>query len=195
MAKTLMFVACLCSFSANCADFCAVRVLLTDSGGVPTSALVELLDSSGHLVQRSLAERGEAQFCDFDFGDHSISVGGTTCGQVLVPHVRVHFGVTQIFKVYVNRCAVGFELLDMCIGYFRVTAPSGKPLESVSAASEPVDIVLNTDRYGRAQILVPPNESRLFVLSKPGYTSERIELKCATPEYTERKVVLKPIEK
>lgn len=188
----LLFAYC---FPLRCADFCAVKVFLVDMDDRPASALVELMDSHGRVVQQSTADKGEASFCDFDFGDHSIIIGGTTCSSLIIPHVRLTLGKPQIFKEYLNPCTGGDGILVACQFYFRAISQGGDRLPAVEVGSEPPGISSTTDRYGRAQINIPVGGSRVVLFSKSGYLQSRINLICTEPRYSEKAVILSPLQK
>src|SRR4051812_7349324 len=142
-----------CETIVFCSDFCAVRVMLTDKDGRSASALVELRDAAGRVVQRSTADNGVAEFCDFDFGEHSIKIGGTTCAELIIPQVRFVFGSTHVYRAYVNECA-GWDVIlrGGCHIYFRVDSSRGEKLPGVAVVSQPSGIKAITDSYGRALV-------------------------------------------
>jgi len=181
------------NFNCFCASFCAVRVLVTDHEGKPAAALVRLVDSGGKVVKQVIAERGEAEFCDFGFGDHSIDVGASTCAHIIIPHVRVVFGRTLTFRVYRNTCRGDVSLIG-CTTYFRIIDPGGRGLSGVSVSSDPPGVNSEDDDYGRVQINIDDNESRLLLFSKPGYVLTRVDFNCLRPAYAEQSVTLIPVE-
>jgi len=172
------------------AGFCAVRVLVTDETGKPSPAQVRLLDNTGSVVREVIARNGSAEFCDFDFGDHTIDVGGGPCTHVLIPGVRVLFGRTQAFRVYLTGCSIMDVQLIGCSTFFRVTGPHGEALAGVSVKSDPAGVVAETDEYGRALVGIDHKESRILVFSKPGFLPIRLSLDCSRPAYGERSITL-----
>jgi len=172
-------------------DFCAVRVMLTSKDGSLASALVELRDDTGRVVQRSMADGGVAEFCDFDFGEHSIKIGGTTCAELIIPHVGVVFGSTQVFRAYVNECS-GWELSIPrgCRTYFRVSTSDGEKLSGVTVVSQPAGSKTITDAYGRALVRANSGENETVTFSKAGYVSRGLTVKCGAPSYSEQRVTL-----
>lgn len=191
----LAVVVLVSSVDSSGAGFCAVKVLVTDGAGKPATASVKLVDSRGEVVRQASSANGSVEFCDFGFGDHYIEIGASTCAHIIIPHVRVLFGRTQLFRVYNNQCTIGDVSLIGCASYFRVTAPSGEGLPRVTITSEPAGVRSETDDYGRAQINIDSGESRLLEFSKAGFVPIHIELNCPKPKYAEQSVMLKPIER
>lgn len=178
-----------------CSDFCAVRVILKDKNGKSASALVELRNAAGEVVQHSTADDGVAEFCDFEFGEYSIKIGGTTCAELIIPQVRVSFGLTHVYWAYVNECA-GWDvsLEGACRIYIRASSSTGEKLPGVSVAlSQPSEIKAFTDSYGRALVNMTLGKSSVLVFSKSGYISQSQALTCASPGIAERKIIMDPV--
>lgn len=188
LAALALLCACLPALGA---DFCAVRVTLSDQNGA-AAALVELRDSKGAVVQRSDAPKGVAEFCDFDFGLYSIDVGGTTCGAVVIPNIRLRYGVEQNYRVYLNGCfGWGSVPVGACFLYFRISGEAGRPVASASVASTAIGGVrAMADSYGRAGVWVTPGTSETFEFTKSGYRPARDEYTCLSPVYTERAITM-----
>jgi hypothetical protein len=185
-------IACLLCVSSAAvgADFCAVRVLVSGDGGIPTPGLVELRDDHGVTVQSSTAPKGVAEFCDFGFGPHSIAVGGSTCGAVVLPHIELRFGVTQTFRVYLNRCG-GDSLPRGCSIYFRIGDGDHHPLAGVSIASNSIGGERTTaDSHGRALVWVPSGTSESYSFSKVGYGTANFDYSCVKAGYFQRAIAM-----
>ncbi len=179
---------------ATAADFCAVKIFLTGKGGTPASALVELRDITGKVVQRSTADEGEADFCDFDFGECSIAIGGTTCAALIIPNVELVFGATRVYRAYLNDCAGGEEFVPKgCRINFRVVSSRQDPVPTVTLLSDPPGIKTTTDNYGRAQVRVASGETRKLVFSKQGYSPTEYALKCDNPRYAHERITITAI--
>jgi hypothetical protein len=195
-ASAIFVLALLGCSAASCAEFCAVRVLVTNEGGAPASALVELRNADGNTVDRSLAPGGEAQFCDFDFGLYSIAVGGTSCGAVLIPNVRLRFGVTQVYTVLLNRCAVWDSIPRGCSVYFRIADKDRRPVGGAVLASRAIGGGTATaDSYGRAQIWMSVGTTEAFDVKKEGYSPANFQYTCAKPGYDEKMITMSPLPK
>jgi hypothetical protein len=186
----------LCGSSAAIgADFCAVRVVVTSEGGSPAPALVELRDEKGATVERSLAPGGVAEFCDFEFGLYSIAIGGSTCGAIVIPNIRLRFGVTQVYRVYLNRCG-GDSIPRGCSIYFRIADRDHQPLAGTSVSSSAIGGSKTTaDSFGRAQVWIPPGTAEMYDFSKDGYASTKFEYACSKPAYLERAITMAPLGK
>jgi hypothetical protein len=183
----LFFVVCRSLMSA---DFCAAKVLLTNQFGKPATALVQLRDNSGNVVQQRMARQGVAEFCDFGFGEHSFEIAGSSCSAIVVPHVKLRFGVEQVFRVYLNPCTVGENLFPRnCVYYFRVGSADQK-LSGVTITSQPAGVSATTDSFGRAEIWVRKGERKLVEFAKVGYVTYHLDVACESPGYNEREVVL-----
>src|SRR5689334_4705056 len=122
-----------CGFAPG-ADFCALTVTVVDPGGGRTTLPlpVALLDSSGSVVQRTILERGQASFCDFGLGDHSVVVGSDlSCSPVIVQHVRLVFGHHQNLYVVDNEleCPGNWDGGSLNCGfYLRIRSETGEKL-------------------------------------------------------------------
>jgi hypothetical protein len=181
----------------NCfgATFCAVKVFVTDLAGKPAAAGVRLLDSEGKVVTEAVSERGEASFCDFGFGDHSIEVGANTYAHTIIPNVRVLFGRTLKYWVYLNEGGQGDVIPIGCTTYYRIASPQGERLPGASVTSEPPGIQVRADDYGRALVNLATHETFVLVFSKPGYAPARLDVDCTRPDFLERSITLSPDEK
>jgi hypothetical protein len=182
---------CGCS-TAWCADFCAVRVLVMGWSGSPAPALVELRNARGETVDRSLAPKGVAEFCDFDFGLYSIAVGGTTCGAAVIPDIRLRFGVTQVYRVYLNRCSVWDSIPAGCSIYFRIADEQHRPLGGAMLTSTGTGGKATADSYGRMEITIPEGTTRKFEFTKEGYRPASLQYACEKTAYEERPIVMSP---
>jgi hypothetical protein len=158
--------------------------------------LVELRDENGRTEARSLAPQGVAEFCDFGFGLYSVAVGGTSCGAVVIPSIRLRFGVTQVYRVYLNRCAVWDSIPQGCSVYFRVSDKDHHPLGGTAATSKAIGGGTTTaDSYGRAQIWMSPGTTETFDFTEGGYAPTSLRYTCVKPGYDEKMIVMSPLPK
>lgn len=176
------------------ADFCAVKVFVTDVTGAPAVTLVRLSGSNGVVIDRVTSRKGEAEFCDFGFGSHSIDVAPNSYGHVIIPDVRLVFGTTFIYKVYLNFGGIGDQIPVACATYFRIASPHGDRLSGTTVRTEPAGIDLRADDFGRVLVQVDTYDSGVLEFSHPGYRPARIEYECLKPGYWERSVTLQPVE-
>ena len=192
MLKALILVLAIAYLRLYAAEFCAVKILLVDVHGKPGSALVELRDASGKTIQEDFGENGEAQFCDFGFGEHSIRVGGTSCASVIIPGIHLDMGNPQTSRVYLNPCGSGERVLLGCRVYFRVTSQGipPLPLAGVVISTTPNTKRAETDTYGRVQIDLSVSKSYSITFDKAGYSKTTTAIDCTKPKYTERSVRL-----
>ncbi len=187
--RTLLCVLCLgCLAAAD--DSCAIRVQVSDEEGRPLDVRLELMDPSGKTVAHTHSWQGEAQFCDFGFGEHSILVGGDTCNSVLIRKVRVAYPDPQTFKVVLTICPGGHFMGTACGAYFRVTDEGGEPAVAVAVQVEGVTQSI-TDRYGRALALIRLRRTEKVTFSYEPYETKTIEVNCKGLGQIERRIVLK----
>jgi hypothetical protein len=167
------------------ADFCAVRVTVTDEHGKSIPAPVELFDSDGHLVQRVYAKTGEAEFCDFEFGLYMIKAGESRCHDVTVHNIGLQFGRNQHFWIVLPDCPLaidGFRYPSGCDVYLRIVGDNGLKV------SEAEVMILNgskrtsSDSFGRVMILIPTGILSKIVVRAPGYADTHLDLNCKGQE-------------
>ncbi len=187
MVRLLTCVVCFVGWAAA-ADFCAVRLEVSDEEGRPLDVRVELTDPSGKTVAHTHSWQGEAEFCDFGFGEHSILVGGDTCNSVLIRKVRLTYHHPQTFKVGLTMCPSKHFMGTACGVYFRVTDEGGEPAVAVAVHVEGV-LQSRTDRYGRALTLIRLGRTETVTFSYEPYETKAIEVNCRGP--IEKLVVLK----
>ncbi len=172
---------------------CAVRVAVVYPGGLPANTEVRLLDPAGKVVATRMSWQGEASFCDFGFGEHTIVVGGERCGSVMVRGIRVH-PESQRFHVVLNRCAerAGYGFPPACLVYFRFSARDGIPLQA--QVSMPNDSrVLVADRYGRLWVGAEEGAAQEYVIAAAGYAPKRVVVQCNEMKLIEKAVVLEKV--
>ena len=175
-------------------DFCAVRVTIFEPDGEPVSPPVTLTDAGGKVVQSFSAVNGQAEFCDFGFGEHTIHIGGDECGSVTLPHISFVFGVPQEFEVVLNPCFRGGDegRRAACVVYFRVSSADGKKLGAASAAEG--SRVAHADRYGRIFAAAPNGGSQDYRISAPGFVEKTVHVACKSFETIQRAVELAPAQ-
>ncbi len=167
------------------ADFCAVRVTVTDEHGKGIPAPVELLDSDGHLVQRVYAKTGEADFCDFGFGLYTIKAGEPRCHDVTVHNIGLQFGRNQHFPIVLPDCALaidGFRYPSGCDVYLRVAGETGLKVSEAEVIMLDNSKRTRADSFGRAMILIPTEILSKIVVRAPGYADTHLDLNCKGQE-------------
>jgi hypothetical protein len=180
-------------------EFCAVQVLVSVDDTPARSGIVELIDSTGRVVQTDKIANGEAEFCDFGFGRYSILIRDNSstprCGDLEIKNVRAVYGVTQKLRAVINDCGGEGDIGgNACATYVRVTSADGTRLKDVEINSSSLVDSEHTDRYGRAELLVHQGTHADFTFSKPGYRVEHLRLSCSSmlEGTTEASVVLTP---
>lgn len=176
---------------ANASDFCAVTVFVSDVSGVPLPAPTELIDPTGKVVAHTEADAtGRAEFCDFDFGEHSIIVGGRYCNSVVIRGVRLRYPSPQIFKVALTPCTGEHSEGNACEAYFRVRSGRGEPVAGAAVQRAEGGRPSTTDRYGRAATLISLESLEAFTFSAPGYEPQTLHLSCNNNWRIETRVTL-----
>lgn len=189
IVRLLLCIVCFTCL-AGASDFCAVRIQVSDKEGRPVDVPVELIDPSGKTVARTHSWQGDAEFCDFGFGEHSILVGGDACNSVLIQKVRLHYPEPQVFKVVLTFCPGQHFMGNVCRVYFRVVDEAGDPAVAVAVQVQGV-LRSRTDRYGRALTLIRLERIETVTFSYEPYETKAIEVSCAARAPIERLVVLK----
>lgn len=175
-------------------DFCALRVLVTHTGGeLPYDTVVRLLDPSGKEVAREQTWRGEASFCDFGFGEHTLVVGrDDECGRVAVYGIRLRLH-TQFSHVVNNLCTPPFShrYPPSCLVYFRVASRDGVKLRAT--VQTPAGRVLaETDKYGRAWVGAREGFTEEYLVISEGYEPAKVTVRCENQRDIEQEVLLQP---
>jgi len=119
-------------------DLCAVTISVAAETSQPVSAPAELIDSVERIVSSTRIVNGIAEFCDFGFGEHTIHIGGDSCGSITLHHVHLVSGVAQKFRVVLDNCLNGAEggrYPPSCLVYLRVASESGTKLGAALHAS------------------------------------------------------------
>lgn len=165
--------------------FCAVELSVSLArGGGADGAEAELVDQLGNVRERRHVSRGRAEFCDFGFGPHSITVrhyGNTT---VTLSGIRLVYGETQRFHVVLNASPQIGDVLTLgtaCTAYLRVVDQDNrKPIGGAKASDSARNPA--SDEFGRLRILVPLLRFTTFTLRRDGYVPRAVVLGCARAE-------------
>jgi hypothetical protein len=179
-------------------DFCALRISVTDSElGLPiNSALAELIDPSGRVVQTEEVVRGRVNFCDFSFGRYSVIVRDkrSDCLATEIKNVHVIYGMTQNLHTVLNPCPdAGDGGGNACFIYVRVTSPAGLPIKGATIEDSHSVLVDHTDSYGRAQVAFLLGTTEDFTVLSPGYNPQHIPLSCASAgSWSDAPIILRP---
>ena len=176
-------------------SFCALQVFVYAADFTPVlTATVELLDSSGNVTQKKEAVGGQADFCDFGFGYHSIRVEGginNSC-ETRVNNIKASYGLPQKINVVFNSCpysASGGG--NACFNYIRVSSPKGEKLRGVEIeGGENAPVI--TDEFGRAGIFVPEGSRTVLKLIKEGFITKKVVLDCHRAARDEKSIKMRP---
>lgn len=174
-------------------DFCALTVGLLDSRGAPAKLTpVQLIDPSGKIVFDEQIEGPTARICDFGFGPHSLVVGYGFCYPVTISNLRLRVGRPIHLTVRLNACPPDNWGGSLCQVYLRVHESSGAAVPGARLARGDGTSDNLSDQYGRVQAFLVSGSSVAATISKDGYTSQHLSLRCAHSEDIESEVILKP---
>ena len=177
------------------ADFCAVKVSVVDQAAKPVATAIQLIDPSGRVVERVYARTGEAEFCDFGFGPHSIRVGDERCGGVTLDRIGLRRGQTQRFNVILQDCTIaidGGRCPLSCEIYLRVSSDNGEKLKESEVSIEGNPLIIHVDSYGRIWLSILKGSSENLRITAPGYQEKTLHLFCKDKETLQEMVQLTP---
>jgi hypothetical protein len=177
--------------------FCAIHIDVQQPNGRPVRrGVADLMNSAGVIVKSQEVSQGSVEFCDLDFGIHSVRIRTTGgCGATVIDGVRGVFGITQVLKAVLNDCSSGGDgFANGCFTYVRVKSSEGVPIPNTTITTGKSEILWHTDEYGRAQLAVPSGARKDFVFDKVGFRPDHLVLTCssATSGTPEIYVVLEP---
>ena len=176
---------------AKAAEFCALRLMVTDAKGRLVGAVpVELIDAEGHVESKGATRDGVLEICDFDFGMHSVRVGSAGCFPTTVSNISLDPGVPLHLTVLLNSCGGSHYVRTYCQAYFRVLSADGRALGEVDVRPSGGGLSRKTDKYGRVVFPMSPESRVLFTFSAAGYQKQETEVACRVVEAIERKVFM-----
>jgi hypothetical protein len=194
-ATVLLFAAVLAqgAQSDGKAEFCAVELSVTLPNGSPiVSATAELLNDESVVVQQQPIRNGKGTICDFGFGFHSIRVRHGATLTTTVSGVKLIFGQIQRLHIVLNSPAgagAGGAAGNACRALLRLQSPNGDPVAGVRIYHGGNST--ESDKYGRALLLVPLKQFTTIAVKKAGFKSTDLSLSCSEPyEFLERNVYL-----
>lgn len=177
----------LCCGIGRSADFCAVRVHVVDSKGIPvTRSWIELENSRGVAVRREIVVGPDFDVCDFGFGPHTLRIGTNECLPVAISNLKVVFGHPVSLVAVINGCSYR-NMRSACLAYFRVSDASGAPVGGAVLSRQGAPDV-QTDSFGRWQGLF--DGSRDVTFTKTGFEPVIVHVGCASDEEVDRPVVM-----
>lgn len=176
--------------AANAAP-CSLIVDIAFPNGRPASLnTVELEGPDGKIVATAKLENGDAKFCDFGFGKHTVVIDRGKCAEMRVGNLEADFSRTQRLRVILSRCptphiyggvlrtANGESLGPACQMSLRVSDPEGAPVEGARLADESGAILQEADQFGRIlHIMLAGNELKGAVAA-PGFEPHTLDLMC-----------------
>jgi hypothetical protein len=179
--------------------FCALQISVTNGDGTPVrTAVVDLLDSLGKVVQTQEAKDGHVEFCDFAFDYHSVRVRGATDNncESMVRNIKLVYGKSQKITVVSNICSYGNAAAakDSYSYYLRVSSSSGEKLSGVRIEQKghPPQF---TDEFGRAQVTAPLSSVLELKLLKEGFEPKELFLEIGfIPDETDLAVEMKKLK-
>jgi hypothetical protein len=195
MILPLWFSAILFALPLSGSEFCAVKVRVIDPVGELVSVPVDLVGSDGRVIESTRTVNGEAEFCDFGFGEHTIRVAEGQCGFVTLNRIRLVYAIAQRFDVILNPCFIGAETMrypPSCLVYIRVSSDNGKKLINAEAVVQGNKRTYHTDIYGRLFLAAPNGASTVFEIRAAGYIDKTVPISCQSYETVEKSVQLTP---
>ncbi len=174
---------------ARADDFCALTVNIVGWDGAPNNRTwIELLDPTGKVELREMAEGPSVKICDFGFGEHTLRVGANECFPVAISGLRVVFGSPISLKVVQNACSYR-NMRNACLGYFRIVDIDGKPIANVGFSPGLTLAPPQTDSHGRWQGLFKGSHDLTF--TKTGFEPERAHVECRADEEVDQTIIMK----
>ena len=190
----LMLAATVVTISAAATKaFCALTLDVLDSGGAPAKLTpVKLIDSSGAIVFDQQVEGSTVRICDFGFGPHRLVVGYGRCYPATISNLRLRMGRPIHLTVRLNACPPDNWGGSLCDVYLRVREPSGAPVAGAGLALGDDGSNSLSDQYGRVESFLVGGSSAVATISKEGYGSQHLTLRCTQSEDIEKEVLLTP---
>jgi hypothetical protein len=199
----MLVIAPKCSINAQ-KNECALIVFVVEEGKPVNGSNVDLLDSTGKVVQSKKSINGKADFCDFGFGLHSVRIWNDYPGEYCQT-IAKGFTFIQQFSQHVtivtNRClgdvgqVVGGNSTT-CDAFLRISSPDGTKLPGVSIKSNQKQFGPQTsDQYGRAHYFIDIHSKGELTLSKEGYETKTVPVECSGQWSTEKIPVLLDLKK
>ncbi len=174
---------------------CLVKVKVMGTDGTPfRHALVEVVDSAGHVVLTTRSTDGVAELCDAGFGEYSVRVMGTSCLPTVISRVWFRPGNPLDLVAVVNSCEYIRDNHSACEAYFRVQTAEGKPIAFPRAVSPVTNWNVVGDRYGRITFPLRMGREVTIRLEAPGFAPQPATIRCESVEEIERRVVLGPAQ-
>lgn len=178
MKSTLgLLLMTLCSHAE---DFCALRINVYSSPGIPLDgARVELIDENGRVERVGTSVSGVVEICDFSFGIHTLVLFKDRCMPIQVNHVRIYPNYTHKISVVSPTCPhfAGTLGTSSCEVFLRASTMLG-PLDNAVARTEGTGSLVKADRYGRMIFAILLGSSVRVELSSPGLAPKTLDLKC-----------------
>jgi len=174
--RLLLFLLCVLPSAGQ--NVCSVRITVADPKGSPVTVPVSLRMDDGTLVGTEQTIRGVAEFCDVGWGTFSVTVGGESCGQVVVKHLYISWGATLEVPVMYRNCH-GFLITGGgCALLVRVKDARG-PVPNAQVRWKGASNETTTDRYGRAMLGIKFGDSGELLVAGDGYEPQSRSLECS----------------
>jgi hypothetical protein len=185
---------CLCFIATRLlwsSDFCAVHLKVVSTGGAPLASTASLIDSMGRLVLRSQSESGKIDFCDFDFGDHSILIESEGHLPSTISGVRLMFLQTQTLIAVLNQYPWGDGGTNGCSIDLRVQDTDGHPVPFPVLTTVERRWTKTGDKYGRIAALALLGDQKTYRVRAEGYRVADLSVTCGSVGRIEKKVTLR----
>lgn len=134
-------------------------------------------------------EVGKIEFCDFDFGEHSIRVDAYGFLSMTVSGIRMDYTYTYMLTVVLNynRGHVGS---NACTVALRVKDTEGRRIPFPLLIGNDSQGNVSGDQFGRIRSFVLLHERRTIIVRAEGYTPAEMTIECHQLERYERTIVL-----
>lgn len=191
MSKRLILACLVFAGLLRSSEFCAIHLKVVSATGEAIAAAGTLIDAKGAIVAVGKNDPGMIDFCDFDFGDHSIVVEADGYMKTTIFGVRILYFEPQMLTAVLNRYAWGDGGMNGCPVDLRVKNTEGRPIPFPSLTVVEAHSVKDGDKYGRIAAVVLSGRQRTFRIAADGYGSVQMSVLCDPIARQERTVILR----
>jgi hypothetical protein len=188
--RLLLPLAILGAIPASASDFCALTVQVRTLAGQPLESQVTLNNESGSVVGSARSLGGAAQFCDMDFGAHSLRVEKDDFFPATVSGIRIRYFAPLLLTVTLNQVPGGDGSTNGCAVDLRVKDSTGKNLPFPSIAFKSTNTTRRGDANGRIATAILLGKERTVLIGAEGYKTTELTFGCSVITRYERTIVL-----
>jgi len=178
---------------AYCADFCALTVDILKADGSPANLTpMKFIDPAGKVISDETVEGPVLRICDFGFGRYKLVLGFEHCYPVAFENLRLRLDESIHLVARLNSCSADRFPGNTCAVYLRVRDSNGGPVKGAVLSWTANTPGAASDDMGRVGAFLVGGESTNASVSKEGFKSQTLSLKCVNSEDLEREVALEP---